>query len=55
MTPEKSQQIIHGMVKSLETWVEEAELVYTAYPPAHHLLASLKQAKQSLKQMIERD
>jgi hypothetical protein len=56
MTPEKAEQILRGTVMSLTLWIEEADLINEAHPgAAAHLAASLRQARQSLQQMLERD
>jgi len=37
---------------SLDRWIDEAELITAAYPPACHLLAALKQGRSTLEQLI---
>jgi hypothetical protein len=44
------------MLASIALWVEEAEILDALRPgQAAHLLASLRQAETSLRQLIERD
>ena len=56
MTPERADLILRGMLASIALWVEEAEILDALRPgQAAHLLASLRQAETSLRQLIERD
>jgi hypothetical protein len=54
MTPERADLILTGVTRSLAGWIEELESFQHKCPEATHLLASLKQAETSLRQMMDR-
>lgn len=56
MTPERAEAILRGVLASIRLWADEAEALEAVRPgTALHLAASLKQAEQSLQQLIERE
>jgi hypothetical protein len=59
MTPERSEAIIRSIIASIGIWIEELEIAESIRPvptPAvQHVIATMRQARVSLQQMIERD
>lgn len=58
MTPERTEAILRGVIASLGVFIEELEVIDAVRPvptPAvQHLLASMRQSKLSLEQLIGR-
>lgn len=55
MNPERAALIMRGMLQSLDGWIEEAEQIEARAPGvAAHLLASLRQSRMALRQMLDR-
>ena len=56
MKPERADAIMHGMLQSMAGWIAELEELEGRCPgKVSHLLASVRQSRVSLAQMIERD
>ena len=59
MKPERAAMLAGALVQSLAIWADELRLVQAVPGPEgegrkRHLVCSIDQAKQSLKQMLER-
>lgn len=55
MTPERAEAILREVIAALGLFIEEAELIDAKHTgSATHLLASIKQTRASLKQLIAR-
>ena len=58
MNPDRAALVVQAVLVSLERWGEEASQLQVApghEVAKHHLMASLRQAELSLKQMVARD
>lgn len=59
MTPERADEILRGVVASLQRFIEELEVIDAMRkkptPAVQHLLSSMRQSKASLEHLIARN
>lgn len=58
MTPERADAVLRAVIASITLWADELELIESVRPvptPAvQHLLATMRQTKVSLEQLLKR-
>ena len=56
MTPDKADLVLAALTKSIDAWIDEVEVLAAIHGnSAIHLLASMRQTRLSLQQLIGRN